>query len=503
MLGWFGDLGRLSWGLLYWNLRKTLFRIRGASGAAPCQHPSDSGRAGETGCEACAGWNDAGRFRRMCPLLAASGGRRVCSVDAPRVRPFWGRALLIYLGSLATLALALVMAAFCAFRVIGYRVPLYVVAWPPAWHRVSQARADYFYRMALRTLDAGDVRKSFLALGQVHALDPGNVGAARLLAQFTEITNPEYSDELYSSLVLGRRGDFEDTAQSWLHAVLSRGDFRAVAGLSARMLREGGKNAPAWTRGLLFAERMSGDTGEVDGLLNGAARIPAEAASVLSLARSTRTGSPEERFKVVQLYLGGATTPFEVYYSLSRAIEIGRPSDVVTFLEGQGSRALDPYDRESLKLDAYSALGWHELERREIGFVLDQGASSPVVNLLAGHLVRYPDAESAARLFEILGAKPLAASAQNAGAHVALLCAAGVNGLGASMAKEAEIVGKIVGGTFPAWDHVRDFFESRSPAKNPAVILPALGQLPLEMVYAMTAHYHAAPPPAPAKLPDA
>jgi hypothetical protein len=429
----------------------------------------------------------------MCPLLEVSGGRRVCSVAAAEVRPFWGRAAAIYAGALAALALAAVVATFAAFRAIGYRVPLYVVAWPPAWHRVSQARADYFYRMALRTLEAGDVRRSFLALGQVHALDPGNIDASRLLAQFTEITNPEYSDELYAGLVFGRRGDFEKTAQAWLHAVLSRGDFHAVAGLSARMLSEGGTNVPAWTQGLLFAERMTGDTAEVDRLLAGSARIPDEARSALSLARSIRTGSPEGRFKVVQLYLGGATKPFEVYYSLSRAIEVGRPSDVVAFLEGQGSRALDAYDRESLKLDAYSALGWHDLERREIEFIMEQGASSPVVILASGHLVRYPDAASAAHLFEILGAKPLAASAPNAAAHVALLCVAGVNGLGASMAQEAEVIGRIVGGTFPAWDHVRDFFESRSPAKNPAAILPALGELPLEMVYAVTAHYHPSP----------
>jgi hypothetical protein len=493
MLGWLGDLGRLFWGLLYWNLRKTLFRIRGASGVAPCQHPSDSGRAGETGCEACAGWNDAGRFRRMCPLLAVSGGRRVCSVGAPEVRPFWGRAVLIYAGSLAALSLAAVIVVFASFRAIGYRVPLYAVAWPPAWHRVSKARADYFYRMALRTLEDGDVRRSFLALGQVHALDPDNDDASRLLAQFTEITNPEYSDGLYAGLVFGHRGDFEKTAQVWLHAVLSRGDLRTVAGLSARMLRDGGTNVPAWTQGLLFAEKWSGDTREVDALLAGAAPIPGEARSALSLARSIRTGSPEACFRVVQLYLGGATTPFEVYYSLSRAIEIGRPSEVVAFLEGQGGRALGAYDRESLKLDAYSALGWHDLERREIGFIMDQGASSPAVNLASGHLVRYPDAGSAARLFEILGAKPLAGSAPNAGAHVSLLCMAGVNGLGKSMAQEAEIVAKIVGGTFPAWDHVRDFFESRTPAKNPAAILPALGELPLEMVYAVTAHYRAPP----------
>ena len=93
MAGWFGDLGRLYWGLLYWNARKTLFRIAGARGQAPCQHPSDSGAAGVTGCEACAAWSSRARFKRLCPLIASGpDGRRVCGVAAADVRPFWGRA---------------------------------------------------------------------------------------------------------------------------------------------------------------------------------------------------------------------------------------------------------------------------------------------------------------------------------------------------------------------------------------------------------------------------
>ncbi len=494
MAGWLGDLGRLYRGLLYWNLRKALFRARGASGVAPCQHPSDSGRAGRTGCEACAGWRDAGRFRRLCPLLATVDGRRVCSVDAADVRPFWGRAALVYGGSAAALAAAAVLSVFTGFRVIGYQVPLYVVAWPPAWHRVDKARADYFYRLALRSLAAGDVRQSYLALGQVHALDPDNAGAAKLLAQFTEITNPEYSDSLYARLVAGGGADAEDTAQIWVHALLSRGDYPAVAALSATMLRSGAGHVPAWTQGLTFAERMGAGQGEADRLLAPGGRLPGEARSALSLARSMRTGTDDERFRVVQLYLGGATTPFEVYFSLRCALDLGRAPDVLAFLEGRQAAALDAYDRESLKLDAYSELGWHDVERREIGLVLDQGVSSSIVSLAAGHLVRYPDAGSAARLFEILAERPLDATAQNVGAHVALVCMAGVNGQDASMAREAELVGRIVGGAFPAWDSVKSFFGGRSQAKNPAVILPALGQLPLEMVYALDAHYHAPPP---------
>jgi tetratricopeptide (TPR) repeat protein len=493
MVGWLGDLGRLSWGFLYWNARKTLFRVRGASGSAPCQHPSDSGLAGKTGCEACAGWRDAGRFRRLCPLLAvAPDGRRVCSVAAADVRPFWGRAILFFGGSLAAAAVIAVAAVFAGFRAIGYRVPLYAIAWPPAWHQVHQARADYFYRMALRTFATGDIRESFLALNEVYALDPENSDAALLLAQFTQIMNPDFSDAIYTRLVQERRGNYEATAQAWLRALLSRGDFTSAAGLAGRMLREGKKHAPAWAQAVLFAERMTGDPGEVDRLLG--AQIPDEARSVLSLARSIRSGGADGRLKIADLYLGGATTPFEIYYTLSRISEMGHASNVLAFLDARATAGLDAYDRESLKLDAYSILGWHQQERREVGFILDQGINGAAVNLIAAHLVRFPDAGSAGRLFDLLGAAPLPAVPANTAAHVSLLCMAGVNGLDARMREEAGVVGKIVGGTFPAWEHVRGFFESPSPAKNPAVILPALGQLPLEMVYAVSMHYHKGPP---------
>jgi hypothetical protein len=494
MFGRLGDLGRLSWGLLYWNGRKALFRARGASGPAPCQHPSDTGRAHVTGCEACAGWRDPAMFRRMCPLLETIDGRRVCSVDARGVRPFWGRAFLIYGAFVCALAAAAVLSVFSAFRVIGYRVPLYVVAWPPAWHRIEKARADYFYRLALRSLSAGDVRQCYLALGQVHALDPSNTVAARLLAQFTEITNPEYSDSIYSQLVGAGGAEAESAAEVWVHALLSRGDFPALAALSSRMLQAGAGHVPAWTQGLLFAQRMGAGAAEADRLLVSGVRLPAEARSALSLARSLRTGTDDERFKVIQLYLRGATTSFEVYNPLRCAIDLGRAQDVLAFLESQQGAALNPYDREALKLDAYSALGWHEPERREIGSILDQGVSAATVTLAACHLVRYPDGQSAARLFELLAARPLEATAENAGTHVALLCAAGVNGLGASMAGEAELLGRIVGGTCPAWDSVKAFFQNKAASKNPAQILPALGQLPLEMVYALNAHYRAPPP---------
>ena len=67
--GWIADTLRMAWGFLYWNARKSWYRWRGTRGSCPCQHPSDSGAAHVTGCEAVIGWAQPVRFRRVCPLL--------------------------------------------------------------------------------------------------------------------------------------------------------------------------------------------------------------------------------------------------------------------------------------------------------------------------------------------------------------------------------------------------------------------------------------------------
>lgn len=503
MTGWFGDLGRLYWGLLYWNVRKSLFRLRGASGVAPCHHPSDSGLGGKTACEACVGWQDKERFRRLCPLLStAADGRRVCSVNAAQVRPFWGRAALLYGGSAASVACVAAVMAFAGFRAIGYRVPLSMVVWPPAWHRIHVVRSDYFYRMALRSFSAGDVRQSYLALSQAYALDPDNIPAANLLAQLTQIGNPDLSDAIYLRLLQQDRAEFEAIGEAWVRALVSRGDFASVAGLSSRMLREGAKRVPAWTQALVFAERMTGDEGEIDRIVSGPARIPDEARSVLSLTRSIRTGSPEQRLGIVRLYMGGATSAFEIYFSLSRMLELGRASEVAAFVEGPAGASIDSYDREALKLDCYAEMGWQLLVRKEIAFLLDQGVSPPALTLIATHLVRHPDAETAEYTFSLLDQHPVPMAPEFSGPRLALLCVAGVNGLSARMKQEGEGFGRLAGGNFTAWVRVRDFFDGASHGGNPALIMPALGQLPLELMYAVFDHYRAIMPRQPGPRPS-
>ena len=81
MIGWLGDFLRFWWGLLYWNTRKGLFRLNRDQASCPCQNPSDSGRARETGCDAAHYWHQPARFRRVCPLLVETPDGLRCSVD--------------------------------------------------------------------------------------------------------------------------------------------------------------------------------------------------------------------------------------------------------------------------------------------------------------------------------------------------------------------------------------------------------------------------------------
>jgi hypothetical protein len=64
------------------------------------------------------------------------------------------------------------------------------------------------------------------------------------------------------------------------------------------------------------------------------------------------------------------------------------------------------------------------------------------------------------------------------------------------MTQQAALLGWPGPGNSAAWARIREFFESPDAGKNPAAFLPALPQLPLEVVYALCARYRAPAPPA-------
>jgi hypothetical protein len=207
----------------------------------------------------------------------------VCTVSSAEVRPFWGRAYALVSGTLLGTVATAVLVAFCTFRAIGYRVPLHVIAWPPAWHRIDKARADYFYRLARTYLEKGDIRGSYLALNQVHSLDPGNIAAAELLAQFAELGNPDFSDSLFRQLVDQPGPKGQEAAELWFRALMARGEFHGVAWLSAHMIAAGSDHYPAWLQALVFATEHGAGPSEARGLVASKRSLPADVRSVLAL----------------------------------------------------------------------------------------------------------------------------------------------------------------------------------------------------------------------------
>lgn len=169
------DAFRMVWALFYWNLRKSLFRWSGRKGDAPCQNRSDSGRAMQTGCEACASWNSRARFQRVCPLLTRrDDGVWVCRVDAAEVRPFWGRAFAWSGGSVFGVVFLSAILVYSSMRSIGYEVTWRQILWPPAWSELRGVRANLFIQQARERYAAGEVREAIQALTVAYQLNPSH-----------------------------------------------------------------------------------------------------------------------------------------------------------------------------------------------------------------------------------------------------------------------------------------------------------------------------------------
>ncbi|HEY5552222.1 MAG TPA: hypothetical protein VIK52_10045 [Opitutaceae bacterium] len=255
------DFLRFWWSLLRWNTSKTLFLLRGRKGRAPCQHPSDSGRAGVTGCEACNNWRRPSRFRLVCPLLVRNEAGWRCSVDAARVRPFWGRAIVFGALGAGGVYLAAALAALLTFRAVGYSTLEYRDFFSTAFRtRFREAQAGYYANRADEYFKAGDYRGGLLALSVAYNKNPRDWATGLTLARLLQRSNqPRIGDDVFEKLL----GDFPDRAEEvsavWSEALLFRADWLRLGRLAAVRVAAGGPSRGAWMRTLVFALRMLPD----------------------------------------------------------------------------------------------------------------------------------------------------------------------------------------------------------------------------------------------------
>lgn len=495
MTGWFADLFRFAWGLLYWNTRKSWFRLRRGRSECPCQSPSDSGRAYETGCEASLSWNRQGRFRRLCPLLVQTPQGLRCAADTADVRPFWGVAARYFGGAVLGLYVAAVLAVFIFLRTVGYPVSIVHVGLPPLWDKVGQARGWFFLDQSNRAFAAGRTAEGLLALANAYEFDPGNYEAGIALAKNYQAGQPARSDAVFRKL-LGEHPDKRHaTAQDWFRALLARGNFAQVAALAHEEILMNTPHAGVWMRALLFATRRTRD----DALLHDLAARTEPAArawqSLLEAELLLRSGRTPEARAALERPWAAPAPPFALFYRVNALIGLGDAYAALDLL-ARHPGVLDAEATVTLRLAAFATQGAANPLERQVDELLGSRLNPATVKILCAQLIRFPDPVLFSRLWEKVSREALPFNATTAGAWFSLLATAGAIGDSERLRAITTQLKATSEDPFIALNVVEAFFLGKTAERRITAFLPIL-PLPLEVTYALLERYLPAPVAAP------
>lgn len=248
---------RALWALVYWNLRKTVYGLRGRRGIPPCQHAHDVADGVAPRCEAARDWAGAGRFRRVCPALVRTADGWRCSAAPAQVRPYWGRAAAVYAALAACLYLGATGALWFMWQRVGYdRIAYADVAWPGRWPRVKSAQAEHFRRQAREAMAAGDFSKALLSLTTAERFGQGGFEERLMQARlWAQAGNAGYAAQLFSAVQKDYPGRGDEAAVLWHDQLLANGQFGLLADLCVqRLAAAGGKTRESlWEFSLGFA----------------------------------------------------------------------------------------------------------------------------------------------------------------------------------------------------------------------------------------------------------
>ncbi len=495
MSGLITDAFRLGWGALYWNLRKTIYVLRGHRQSCPCQIASDSGRAYETGCEAVLGYRSPARFRRLCPLLTTrSDGNWVCSVNSASVRPFWGRAAAFLGASGLLLFTMLAVLGFGLLRVIGYDIHFRQVIWPPAWSEFPIVQAEFYQKRAQAANARGRPADSLLLLSTAYELNPRNYAAGIQLAQLRQVTQPALSDQTYARLLADHPALREDTAQAWFRALLAQGDFKTIQRVAGeRLLHSGTAPSPAWLQAYLHATRQLGAPAALDALL-AEAELPAALIGPLKWERDLYRLDRASRLAALADATQRERDAFLCYH-WSRYLlqEDGAAGLVITALKRPDS-PLGTREKVALQLAALALTGQTIERTRLVTRLLEQPTQPAVCELLSSHLTAYPDPELFSLYIEKLTREPLPPGEARYPQLLALYAAAGSHRDAARLTIIADWISVATGREYRLLPVIQASF-MRPPAETRLdAILPLLQPMPLETSYALYSRFSPPPP---------
>ncbi|MCF3651974.1 tetratricopeptide repeat protein [Synoicihabitans lomoniglobus] len=473
------------WGFLYWNTRKSIYRARARRDRCPCQNPSDSGRAGETGCDAALHYANPARFRVVCPLLKPdANGMMKCSVAAADVRPFWGRPIALGLFLLIGGYAATVGAVYFGMRHIGYPVTVEMIAIPQNWRDIDQARSTYFLQKAEESYQAGKLNEAVMSLSLAYEYDPTNYDAGLSLAKLWQAGRSDMSNLLYERLMTDHPEQQRRTAQTWLRALLPRADYSAIEELAAVAFEFDPDFTPAWIHALLFANERTQNTALLTKLLQNKATYSPGVREVLTLETEIRARPGQ----FGQALLGHPPKPetpgFVVYYQLRRLIEMGDAESALRLLETLQTRLSDR-DRISLQLQAYSSQPEFAASYARL---LEQLVNIPPslvqIELLCAHLIAHPQPEFYRIVRARIDPMELTKPTEQIAGLIALFSLAASHTDGDRMEQLAAILRQQTGTRFNALSAVQAMVRAPDQVFVESV-LPTLQPLSLELVYAM------------------
>ena len=398
MTGWITDFFLFWWALLYWNARKTWFRLRGAHrDSCPCQNFSDSGHALDSRCNAIVYWRNPARFRRVCPLLTETKDGWRCGVDAERVRPFWGRALLFGGAALLALYLAGTGATYAFLRAANYDTSYLTVVWPPLWSELRGSQEKLYATRAQQALAAGNYAEAILALQMVCEINPRNYAAGITLASLSQVAGqPFIAEHIYARLMHVVPENRPATAQAWVRSLLARADYAQIKPLATAMLSEDSGRREAWLHALLFSARQTRDEAALEAILNTPADLPDWCTDLIRIELLLLRNRRDQALPLLTRVQGRPGSPYLPYYQADRLMHLGRHEQAGELIDAYGSR-LPLEEVAFLRLRLFAANQWTSLMGPEYDNLLSYPMNAHLAAQFCAWFIQHPDAAAFSR----------------------------------------------------------------------------------------------------------
>lgn len=485
MTGWITDFFRFWWALFYWNTRKTWFRLNGAHrDSCPCQNFSDSGHALDSRCIAVELWQKPVRFRRVCPLLTETKEGWRCGVDAERVRPFWGRAAVIFSGALLGLYLLGSIAVYAVLHAVSYEVSYRSVVWPPHWSELRGSQERLHATRAQKALAAGNFRAAILSLETVCQLNPRNYSAGITLASLVQIAGqPSVAEHIYERLMHDVPEQRVATAQIWIRPLLARGAYAQIKPLATAMLSEDSNRREAWLHALLFAARQTRDQEVLRPLLKNEHGLPNWCVELISIEQFLLESRPDQATaRLTRLHTQPAIS-YIPYYQVDRLLRLDRPVQAGKLLDAYGDRV--PADEAAFfRLRAYRAQKWTSLLESEYDMLLNYPMTPRLAALFCAALLEQPVPELLTRFLDRFLQHGPALSSETLPVYHASYLAAMIGGESARAKKLGDSIGRFTASEARALRGLGVLLQTGAPPAQIAQLMP-LVPLPLEAIYAI------------------